>query len=125
MIKSEFQKGENKVSDLGYLSETMGGNKKLINEIIDVFLKQAPEELSALNNAVEKTDYATIKNISHTMKSSVSIMGISSVASVLKELEELAKSGTYIEKIKLLNNNLNTICNRAIEEIKKEKSNYI
>lgn len=116
---------ETSVSDLGYLSDTMGGNKKLIKEIIDLFLKQAPEELSKLTTAVEQTDYARIKNYSHTMKSSVSIMGISSLDALLKEMEELAKSATNIEKIKLLNASITSICNQAIEEIEKEKSNFI
>src|ERR1035437_9402442 len=124
MIKSEYKKSVAKVSNLGYLYETMGGNKKLIQEIMDVFLKQAPEELSALNKAVEKKDYTTIKNFSHTMKSSVSIMGITALADILKEMEELAKNSTNIEKIKLLNDTLNAICKQAIEEIEKEKPNY-
>lgn len=114
----------NKVSNLNYLSEMMGGNKKLIREILDVFLKQAPEELSKLNIAVAKTDYVTIKNFSHTMKSSVSIMGISVLADVLKQMEELALSGTNIEKIKPLNDKLNSICLQAIQEIEMEKPKY-
>ena len=125
MIQGENKKAFEKVSDLSYLSDTMGGNKKLIKEIIDVFLKQSPQELSALNDAVEKKDYTTIRSVSHTMKSSTSIMGISPLISILKEMEDLSTSNTNIEKIILLNNELNSICTQAIEEVQKESLNYI
>ncbi len=125
MIQSEYRNTNEKVSNLSYLSETMGGNRKLIKEIMEVFLKQAPEELSNLNEAVEKKDYVKIKNVTHTMKSSASIMGISTLSDILKEMEELGKIGTNIEKIKLLNDKLNIICRKAIEEISKEMPNYI
>ncbi len=125
MIKTERENSIERVSNLRYLSETMGGNNKLIKEIIDIFLKQVPEELSRLNAAVEQSDFITIKNYSHTMKSSTSIMGISALADILKEMEELAKSAINIENIKLLNSKLNTICKQAMEEIEKEIPNYI
>lgn len=125
MINKEYKKIIERVSNLSYLSETMGGNKKLIKEIMDVFLKQAPEELSTLNKAMEKKDYVMIKNVAHTMKSSASIMGISALTNILKEMEEMAKGGINIEKIKPLNDQLNIICKQAIEEIEKEKPNYV
>jgi len=121
------------VCDLKYLSETMNGEKHLIKEIIDVFLKQIREELNGINDAVKKTNYAIIKNIAHTMRSTVSIMGISMLAPVLKEMENLGTMATggstppttSIEKIKELNIKLNLICNQAMEELEKEKHNYI
>ena len=129
MIKSESVN----VCNLSYLSEMMGEKKSLIKEIIDVFLIQVPEELQSINQAITKTDYATIKNVAHTMKSSVSIMGISVLTPVLQEMEDLgamAADGsttltTNIEKIKELNQKLNLICKQAMEEIEKEKHNYV
>src|SRR4051812_26554125 len=78
------------VCDLKYLTDTMGGNKNLIKEIMEIFLKQIPEELKAINAAIANADFATIKGFAHTMKSSVSIMGISVLAPVLQEMEGLA-----------------------------------
>ncbi len=130
MIKSECENNIKNVCNLRYLSEMMGGKKHLIKEIIDVFLKQVPEELQSINDAITKQNYATIKNVAHTMKSSVSIMGISVLASILQEMEDLAATtadtdNCRYEKIKELNQKLNLICRQAIEEIKTEKHNYI
>jgi HPt (histidine-containing phosphotransfer) domain-containing protein len=116
---------ENKVTELKYLVEMMGGKKNLIKGIIDSFLIQIPEELFSINNAIAKTDYYIIKNISHSMKSSLSIMGISKTMSILKEMEDLGSGASQIERIKTLNISLNIICKQAIEEIEKEKHNYV
>lgn len=126
-------KTENSVCDLNYLTEMMGNKNHLINGIMDAFLTQIPEELKSINDAIIKEDYKTIKIFAHTMKSSVSIMGVSSLTPVLREMESLATiapnssvpSNTNIEKIKELNEKLNLVCQQAIEEIEKEKKNYV
>jgi len=131
MVNSKFENSIKNVCDFNYLTEMMGNKKHLINGIMDAFLTQIPEELQSINNAIVKTDYLTIKSFAHTMKSSVSIMGISILMPVLQEMEELATKAlavplsVSIEKIKELNEKLNLICKQAIEEIEKEKPNYI
>jgi len=126
VIQSDIQRispedFEENVCDLLYLNETMGGKKPLIKDIIDAFLIQVPEELMVLNEAIFIEDYAVIKNIAHTMKSSVSIMGISILAPILHSIEEFGAMRTNIEKIRELNNTLNIICKRVILELEKEK----
>jgi HPt (histidine-containing phosphotransfer) domain-containing protein len=111
--------------DLRYLTEMMDGKKHLIGEILDEFLKQIPVELSHINDAVKNTDYPVIKNLSHKMRSSVSIVGISSLAPVLQEMEDLGGGATDIEKIRLLNQQLNSGCGQAIVEIEKLQINYV
>ncbi len=124
MIKSDIEKGIENVCNLNSLSKMMGGKKTLIKNLIDVFLKQLPEELQFINDGIVKTDYTTIKNYAHTMRSSVSIMGISILAPVLQEMENAAKAGD-MGKIKELDTKLNLICRQVIDEIEREKHNYI
>ena len=124
MIERKFEKNGEKVSDLKYLTEMMGGKKHLIRGILDLFLTQVPEELNSINDAISKTDYAIIKNFSHTMKSSVSMLGISILAPILQEMENLGANATDIEKIKVLNKEVNLICKRAFEEVEREKLNF-
>lgn len=111
---------EENVINLSYLTQMVGGKKELIIDIIDTFLKHVPEELNSINDAVIKNNYPLVKSLAHKMKSSVSIMGISSLTPVLEEMMALGEKAS-IEKIKELNQKLNLICHTAIEEIKKEK----
>jgi HPt (histidine-containing phosphotransfer) domain-containing protein len=124
MTTNDTEKICTKVCNLNYLDEMMGGKKKLIKEIIDVFLVQIPEELAAIKNGILKNDYELIRNFSHTMKSSVSIMGITLLNPVLQEMEVLATEHGDIEKIRELDMRLNAICELVIEEIEKEKIKY-
>ncbi|OFX34486.1 MAG: hypothetical protein A2X08_10275 [Bacteroidetes bacterium GWA2_32_17] len=112
------------VCDFRYLIDIVNGKTYLISGIMDVFLKQVPEDIQCINEAITNTDYKTIKSYTHTMKSSVSIMGISILMPVLMEMENLGIAETDIEKIKQLNLKLKVICVQAIDEIKKEKLNY-
>ncbi len=112
------------VCDLKYLTEMMSWKNHLIKGVMDTFLKQIPEELASIEDAIKRTDYPVIKSFSHTMKSSVSIMGISILAPILQEMQNLGNLGTNIERIKELNEQLKLICKRALEEIEIQKQNY-
>ncbi|MES2397438.1 MAG: Hpt domain-containing protein [Bacteroidota bacterium] len=123
MDNNESEMGRKNTCDFSYLSEMMGGKKNLILGIMDAFLDQIPEELISINEAVTKANHAIIKSVAHTMKSTVSIMGIYSLEPILKEMEDLGSITGDIEKIRALNLELNSICKKAIEEVEKEKLN--
>jgi len=115
---------ENKVCDLKYLHEMMGGKKLLIKEILDAFLEQIPGELKSINDAIGSVDYPIIKSIAHTMRSSVSIMGVAALTPILQEMEDLGGASKDIERINQLNERLIVICKQAVQEIEKEQIHY-
>lgn len=125
MIEKNSIKDIEKVSNLSYIFETMGGKKHLVKKIIDAFLIQVPNELNSINSAVPKSNYAAIKRSAHSMKSSISIMGIAQLKPILEEMEILAGAENGIDEIKQLYNKLNTICRQAFEEIENDKQNFI
>jgi len=125
MKTNESEARVKNVCDFKYLSETMGGKKKSIREVIDAFVEQVPVQLQSINDAITQKDYSIIERVAHVMRSSVSIMGISSLVPVLQEMETLGANATDMEKIKKLNQKLNSISEQALEEIEKEKSNYV
>lgn len=125
MKKNESVAHIKNVCDFKYLSETMGGKKKAIREVIDAFVEEVPQQLKSMNDAISKKDYSIIKRFAHVMRSSVSIMGISALVPVLQDMENLGAKAMDIEKIKELNEQLNLICKQALEELEKEKTNYI
>jgi len=113
------------VCNINYLSEIVGGKKDLIRGIMDAFLSQVSEDLSAISDAISANDYFSIKRITHAMKSSASIMGISVIKPVLEEMEVLGASGTNIDRIKKLYQTLVLIYRQAIAETEKERLNYV
>lgn len=123
-LTTDKMKENENVTNLAGLKEMMGGKKHLVKEIIDVFLKQVPDELSGLNNAINNMDYPAIKSIAHTMMSTVSIVGASELAPILFELESLGTKATDIERIKNIHKKVITLCDKAIKELESEVHNY-
>jgi HPt (histidine-containing phosphotransfer) domain-containing protein len=109
------------VCDLTYLSALMGNKRPLINEILDAFLVQVPAELESIRLAISKTEYGSVKRFAHSMRSSVSILGIKILAPVLEEMETLGSKELNIERIAFLNQTLVLICEHAIKEIETER----
>lgn len=114
-----------KICNFQYLSNMVGGNQSVMIEIMNVFVKQIPEELKSINDAILINDYETIRSFAHTMKSSVSIVDIAVLKPVLQQMEDLAANAGNIEKIKELYTTLSTLCNRAIREIEEVKTGYV
>lgn len=124
-MKIEIENTTENICNISYLTEMVHGNKTLMKEIIDEFQVQISEELKRINDAVENTNYQVIKNLAHTMKSTVSIMGVTILTPVLNEMEDLAKNANDIEKIKTLVITLNIICKKVIDEVASNKHKYI
>lgn len=110
---------------LDFLSDSVKGNKEVILNILDLFLEQVPEDLNVLQEAIEKEDYLTIRNRSHKMKSSVSVMGMESCMSTLEEMENLGKRSENMERIKVLYDILTTNCEKAIQETISERRRFM
>ncbi len=115
----------NKLINLDFLSKSVKGNKDLIINIVDIFLRLIPEDLQIINEAVSKADYLTIKNRCHSMRSSMTVMGITVLKDILEEMEMLGEEADNIEKIKELALQLNTFGNQAIDEAVAEKQKLI
>lgn len=116
---------KSKLVNLDYLDKSLRGNKKQIREIIEVFIEQVPSDIMAINEAVNAENYLVIKNKCHKMRSTVSILGIPELETLLGEMEQIGYSGKDIDKIRLLNQQLNIMGNQAIEEVEVEKINYL
>jgi HPt (histidine-containing phosphotransfer) domain-containing protein len=124
MVTEEFEKETQHVCNLSYLTASMNGKKHLILEIIDLFLKQTPEELAGMNKAIGLNNFTAIRSFSHTMKSSVTIMGIAELLPVLQEMEDLGNTETDMDRIKDLNRKLNSTCSQAMREMEVERLQY-
>jgi CheY-like chemotaxis protein len=109
------------VTNLQNLKETMHGKKAAIKEMLGYLLEQVPIYLSELNEAVDKTAYSDIAKLAHKIKSAILIMGAKHLEPILNEIEQKAKNNTDIDKIILLNDELNKNCNRAMDEVLEEK----
>jgi PAS domain S-box-containing protein len=125
LIDTTTEPKKNKVVNLNFLIESIGGKKDVILETIDIFLEQVPQDIQILNEAVTRIDYMRIKNYAHKMKSTASLIGMYEVEPILAEMESLGAEKKEIERIESLNETLNVLCKQGIAEMEQERLNYM
>ena len=106
------------ITDLSYLNEMSDGDKKFIQEMIDLFREQMDEYNKNMPDLLRKKDYLNLSRMAHKAKSSVAVMGMKKVANQLKELEILARSEEEVDRYESIVNEFLEKSKLAIEELK-------
>jgi HPt (histidine-containing phosphotransfer) domain-containing protein len=107
----------------GYLETVTGGDKDIIQELVDMFRQQTFEVTNEMKSLLANKEYFTLGLLAHKAKSSVAIIGMAELAAMLKTFELDAKAGkdtgmyaTYIARFE-------SETRSAIEELEKYVSN--
>ena len=83
-----------KYVNLDYLHELSGNDKDFEKVMMEQFVQQTPEELKSLQAAIETGDLLSAKKIAHSLKSTVSYMGLAAeLHPYLEGIEKAAVSG--------------------------------
>lgn len=65
------------------------GDPDLIVELIDLYLEEVPQQLSAIKDFVLKADESSLKRAVHNLKGSSSNLGVLSISKLCEELEQM------------------------------------
>jgi signal transduction histidine kinase/CheY-like chemotaxis protein len=113
------ENNHNGLINLDYLESLAKGDKRFESIMINSFIEQLPMELGQLHSAIDRRDYNTIKSVAHTMKSTVSYLGMTKISKLLQQVESEAEknNGTRLinEHYQLIEKN----CNLALTEAKQ------
>jgi HPt (histidine-containing phosphotransfer) domain-containing protein len=105
-------------TDLTYLKSMSGGSFEVIKEMIEIFIEQVNEISQEMKQALNEKNYLTLSKLAHKAKSSVSIMGMESLAADLKTFEILSHEGKEPERYQGFVTSFINDCNEAVEELK-------
>ncbi len=72
------------------MMERMLHNTSIADTIIKLFLKDAPEQLKKLNNAINDENFKEIRQYSHSIKGSASNLGGEAMRSSASDMEQFA-----------------------------------
>ena len=81
----EIDEPELKIN-MNYLSELSAGNTNFELEMIQLFLKQIPDELQNIEHAIEFNDIQKLRDLCHKVKSSFDIFGLQKASDLLGQL---------------------------------------
>ena len=77
-----------------YLEMVSGGSREITEELISIFRQQAEEFFHQMSNLYKDGNYEELGLLAHKAKSSVAIMGMEGLASLLKDMEISARTGS-------------------------------
>ena len=81
--------------DLQYLHQLSGNDAEFEKQILEQFLQQLPEELNHLKAAVEARDFASIRRVAHSLKSTIGYVGLAEeLHPALDRMEKNAEAET-------------------------------
>jgi two-component system, sensor histidine kinase and response regulator len=72
--------------------ERLGGDEKLLQEVLEIFLQEVPNHLASLKQAILQGNASDTEEISHTLKGELGYLGIPQVSRRAAELEGLGRN---------------------------------
>lgn len=79
--------------NLNYLHELSGNDKDFEKVMMEQFVQQTPSEIASLQGAIQAQDWLNAKKIAHSLKSTVSYMGLADeLHPSLQDIEKAALS---------------------------------
>ena len=98
------------------MREISRGNMAYEKTVIGQFISCIPNDLAGLQTALGKKDYTSLSRIAHDMKTSVGIMGLTSILE--NDLDKLEDAGVGHADLQVCVSNIEDICTKAVEEAK-------
>ena len=62
--------------DLTYLNQVFHGNESMVQEIVQLFLSQAPQFGQDMNACIRQSRWSDLHPLAHKLKSSVNMLGM-------------------------------------------------
>ncbi len=87
-----------RVVDWSSAFETVGGHRPLLNELLEVFLKERDGMLASVKKAIDENDGQNIRISAHSLKGALGHLGALSASETARQIETLAGS-TPVDKL--------------------------
>lgn len=85
--------------NMDFLDKFTGGDQDLAIQLIEIFLKQAPEAISKIEAALSTSNWKEVHSVAHKIKSSVAIFELGDLKKIITNIEEYARDHENLEMI--------------------------
>lgn len=96
------------------------GDESFIQAVVMAFIDEVPEDLLALEKAINSSEFNMIYQMSHKIKPNLDLLGMQKEYTDNLKILEWAKAKTDIDKITSVFKKVNDNINNNISELKKE-----
>jgi PAS domain S-box-containing protein len=94
--------GEHASLDESVLADLHKVGPDFLSGLVKLFLRDAPPQLAALDEAVNRDDWESVKQRAHSLKGNCSAVGASTLAEICAELQEAGASEDILRALELL-----------------------
>jgi PAS domain S-box-containing protein len=106
--------------DLDYLEQLSEGDDDFSISMLSYFLDNTPIVMQEMRDFFEAKDWKALRNVAHKFKPQLTFMGIKSVFQDVENIEQLSANVTQTDRIPVLIDKVDSVCKKAIEELKVE-----
>ncbi|MCA6439148.1 MAG: ATP-binding protein [Sediminibacterium sp.] len=99
------------------LQKTGRSKAAFVEKMVSLFLLTAPSDVSRLKIAIQEKNWTLVHQIAHRMKSSFDGMGITSLKSTIREVENIAKTNPDPNRLHVLFNNIAKATEKVVEAL--------
>lgn len=82
--------------------ERLGGDEKLLEEVIEIFLEEVPNHLAGLRQALTRQDAESAERLAHSLQGELGYMGVVALLQAARELEEKGRTSDFQRALILL-----------------------
>lgn len=107
-----------KYINLAYMQEISGGDKEYEQTVTAQFLEIVPADLEKMQKAWKEKDLASLRQLAHTMKTSISVMGLNNA------LEQVLDTIEFSKDEKNVGDNLQQLLNYCGHALKEARLFY-
>ncbi len=79
--------------DLAVAMRWLGGDRRLLSELVGIFVDDGPKRLQAIRAALTEADAQQIEHVAHNLKGSAAILGATRLQTAALALEDAAHDG--------------------------------
>lgn len=80
------------IYSLDKINEMAAGDEDFVQSVVTVFLEEVPQDLEALEKAIQEKDYDNVYKLAHKIKPNVDLFGMEQARATALEIETLGKN---------------------------------
>lgn len=111
-----------RITNLQYLQELSEGNKSFIEEMLTIFINSIPQSVIEMQEALRVKDWKTLNMTAHKIKPNFGFVGLKSCEQMLQRIEKNAGEMPDPVLLSELLNEVSSITEKCIIELKQELS---
>ena len=81
--------------------ERLGGDERLFQEVIEIFLEEGPRQMASMRAALTRGDKDATERIAHTLKGELGYLGLPEASRCARELEDAGRNGDLEHAVRI------------------------